>query len=131
MKIKIKTNFDFGKLSNNMPNIISDYLSGYAKGTEIGSKQNIDNGLEDIKESTKEWRRSKGYPEFPPLKASGKMYNSIKSNKNKLNMMDYGVWHDRGEVPTTKARPFIGSTPENEKIIDDKFAKSIDNFLSK
>ena len=131
MKLKIKTNFDFGKLSNKMPTIINDYLSGYARGTETGSKQNIDNGLADIKDSTKKWRRSKGYPEHPPLKASGKMYNSIKADKNKLKILDYGKWHDEGKVPTTKARPFIGSTKENEKIIDDKFNKDIDQFLSK
>ena len=59
MKLKIKTNFDFGKLSNKMPTIINDYLSGYARGTETGSKQNIDNGLAAIKDSTKKWRRSK------------------------------------------------------------------------
>ena len=131
MKLKIKTNFDFGKLSSKMPSIINDYLSGYAQGTEVGSRQNIDSGLADIKDATKKWRRSKGYPEYPPLKASGKMYNSIKANKNRLKILDYGQWHHEGEVPTTKARPFISSTLENEKIIDKKLNDAIEKSLSK
>ena len=107
MKLKIKTNFDFGKLSSKMPSITNNYLSEYSNQASIESKQNIDNGLRDIKDATKKWRRSKGYPEYPPLKASGKLYNSIKSNKNKLSVIRYGYWHHSGEVPTTKAREFF------------------------
>jgi hypothetical protein len=130
MKLRIEVNYSFGKLGRAMPKIIKEYLNEYALGTEKGSKANIDRGLEDIEDSTKAWRKSQGYPDFPPLKASGKMYNSIKANQNKLDILQYGKWHNDGAVPTTKARPFISTDDRTRNKINADFRKKTKEALS-
>jgi len=130
MKLKVSVNFDFGQLSSTLNNLINDYTSGYAKDSEIGSKAVIDSGkLAPIKASTKEWRKSKGYPTSPPLKASGKLYNSIKSDGNTLKVIQYGKWHHDGEVPTTVAREFITTTTKNKEKLDKKFMDDVKKAL--
>ena len=130
MKLRIEVNYSFGKLGRAMPKIIKEYLNEYAQGTETGSKQNIDKGLSPIKSSTKKWRKSKGYPESPPLKASGKLYNSIKANKNTMDIVQYGVWHNNGEVPTTQARPFISTDDRTRNKINADFRKKTKQAVS-
>mgnify|MGYP003135323581 FL=1 len=130
MKLRIEVNYSFGKLGRAMPKIIKEYLNEYAQGTETGSKQNIDKGLSPILESTKAWRRSQKHPEEPPLKASGKMYNSIKANKNTMDILKYGVWHNDGEVPTTQARPFISTDDRTRNKINADFRKKTKQALS-
>lgn len=130
MEIKVSVNFDFGKLSDKLDNIIDDYTSGYAKDAEQGSKAVIDSGnLPKLKESTKKWRKSKGYPTSPPLKATGKLYNSIKSEGSSLKVIQYGKWHNDGKVPTTVAREFITTTSKNKQKLDKKFIKDIKKTL--
>lgn len=130
MKLRIEVNYSFGKLGRAMPKIIKEYLNEYAQGTEAGSKQNIDKGLPAIKSSTKKWRRIKGYPEDPPLKASGKLYNSIKANKNTMDIVQYGVWHNNGEVPTTQARPFISTDDRTRNKINADFRRKTKQAVS-
>ena len=130
MKLRIEVNYSFGKMGKAMPKIIKEYLNEYAQGTETGSKQNIDKGLPEIKRSTKAWRRSKGYPEAPPLKASGKMYNSIKANQNTMAILQYGKWHNDGAVPTTQARPFIETDDKTRNKINADFRKKTKEALS-
>ena len=130
MKLRIEVNYSFGKMGKAMPKIIKEYLNEYAQGTEMGSKQNIDKGLPEIKRSTKSWRRSKGYPETPPLKASGKMYNSIKANQNTMEILQYGKWHNDGAVPTTQARPFISTDDKTRNKINADFRKKTKEALS-
>ena len=78
MKLEVSVNFDFNQLSSKMDDLIKDYTSGFAKDSEQGSKAVIDSGkLTPLKQSTKRWRKSRGYPTDPPLKASGKLYKSI------------------------------------------------------
>jgi len=130
MEVKVSVNFDFGKLSDKLDNIIDDYTSGYAKDAEQGSKAVIDSGnLPKLKESTKKWRKSKGYPTSPPLKATGKLYNSIKSEGSSLKVIQYGKWHNDGKVPTTVAREFITTTSKNKQKLDKKFIKDIKKTL--
>tara|TARA_R100001082_G_scaffold101951_1_gene71733 strand:- start:801 stop:1223 length:423 start_codon:yes stop_codon:yes gene_type:complete len=130
MKIDISVNFDFGKLSGKLDNIIEEYTSEFAKDSEKGSKAVIDSGkLPKLENSTKKWRKSKGYPTSPPLKATGKLYNSIKAEKNALKVIQYGKWHNDGEVPTTVARKFITTTPENKQRIDKKFMENVNKAL--
>ena len=131
MKLRIEVNYSFGKLGRAMPKIIKEYLNEYALGTEKGSKANIDRGLADITNATKAWRKSQGYPESPPLKASGKMYNSIKANQNKLDILQYGKWHNDGAVPTTQARPFISTDDRTRNKINADFKKKTKEALSK
>ena len=133
MKIKIKTNFDFGKLSNNMSNMISDYLSGYAQGAVDGTKKNINNSKNIFGKQITSYTAKKENRQA--LIDSGEMLKSISSKKNKMEIVEYGYNHNEGLWghlrKETKTDNFIGSTLENEKIIDNKFAESVDKFLSK
>jgi len=135
MDIKITTNFSFSNLSKKIPKIINDYIDGFVKDTEKGSKAVIDsNTLPSLAESTIKWRRRQGFPTSPPLKASGKLYNSIKGNKNTLEVIQYGKWHNDGQVPTVKkvnTREFIQTTSENKQKIDQKFIDDINKSLKK
>ena len=134
MKIDISINFDFGRLSRKFDNIIDDYTSQYAQDSEKISKAVIDSGkLAKLKPSTVKWRKQEGHPTRPPLKASGKLYNSIKAEGNTLSLKKYGKYHNDGEVPTTVARPFIAgvgiSNIKARQKIDKKFMENVNKAL--
>ena len=134
MKLEISVNFDFGELAGKTKNIIDDYLEEFAKNSEQISKEVIDSGkLAKLKPATERWRRSKGYPISPPLKASGTLYNSIKAKGNTLSMRKYGKHHNDGTVPTTVARPFIAgigvSNIKSRQKLDKKFMQDIQKAL--
>lgn len=155
MEIKTKVNFDFGKLGRQIPKIIKEYVSDYAKGTEEGSKSNIDKGLTpSLRKSTIEIRKIKEISGQKPLKASGSLYNSIKSNRggNKLSFFKYGQYHREGFTPkkiplTTKnkkvkfvnnnkgikvpARDFIGILDQTRNNIAKVFRKKVTTALKK
>lgn len=100
MKLEVKVNFDFGKLSRNMPKIIREYVTEYAKGTEEGSKSNIDKGIAPaLKDSTKDIRKLRKVSGAKPLKATGALYNSIKSSSSKIQFLKYGQYHREGFTP--------------------------------
>ena len=100
MKLKIKTNFSFAKLGRQMPKIVREYITEYAKGTEKGSKSNIDKGLTpSLKTSTREIRKLRNVSGNKPLKATGNLYNSIKSNSSQLKFAEYGQYHREGFTP--------------------------------
>ena len=130
MKLEVSVNFDFNQLSSKINDLIKDYTSGFAKDSEQGSKAVIDSGkLTPLKQSTKRWRKSRGYPTDPPLKASGKLYKSIKAKDNTLQVIQYGKWHNDGKVPTTGAREFITTTAQNKQKLDKKFMQDIQKAL--
>ena len=141
MKLKIKTNFSFNKLSNQLNNLIDGYTASYAKDSAEGSKQAINAGLTpDLEDSTVLIRKKRTQPTRPPLKASGKLYKSIKQKKNALEMLYYGDLHDKGfktksnsMIPnkTVPARPFIQTTLKNKQKIDKKFMQDINKALKK
>ena len=58
------------------------------------------------------------------------MYNSIKANQNKLDILQYGKWHNDGAVPTTKARPFISTDDRTRNKINADFRKKTKEALS-
>ena len=134
MEIEVSVNFDFGRLGDKTKDIIDDYVEEFAKNSEKISKEVIDSGkLAPLKTSTKNWRRSEGYPTAPPLKASGKLYNSIKAEGNVVSMEKYGKHHNDGTVPTTVARPFIAgvgiSDIKNREKLDKKFMQDVNKAL--
>ena len=134
MKIDISINFDFGQLANKTPDIINDYVEEFAKDSEKISKEVIDSGkLAKLKPATVKWRKQEGHPTSPPLKASGKSYNSIKAEGNTLSLKKYGKYHNDGKVPTTVARPFIAgvgvSDIKTRQKIDKKFVENVKKAL--
>ena len=141
MKLKIKTNFDFSKLSRQLDKITGQYLAGFAVEAVKGSKDNIDRGLKPpLEDSTKDIRKWRTQPPSPPLKASGQLYNSIKPVNNTLEM-DYYGWdhhtgfktHPKSLFPnwTIPARPFIATTAKNRDKIDKEFMININKALKK
>tara|TARA_R110002020_G_scaffold320815_2_gene536726 strand:- start:2290 stop:2715 length:426 start_codon:yes stop_codon:yes gene_type:complete len=141
MKLKIKTNFDFGKLSSQLDKITTKYLAGFVVEAAKGSKDNIDKGLRKLKKSTVRIRRWRQQPPSPPLKASGALYKSIKGNNQSLEMLDYGKLHHDGFTTSQKSlikkqikiepRPFIATTAKNRDKIDKEFMININKALKK
>ncbi len=153
MELKIKLNFDFGKLARQMPKVIREYKTEYAQGTAEGSKKNIDNGLSpSLEKSTKEIRKLKNVSGTKPLKASGDLYNSIKSNSSQLKFLKYGQYHREGftpkKIPTkiknnkfflvnnkqgisVPARDFIGITDKTRNKINKDFRMKVKKSLKK
>ena len=133
MKIKVLTTFSFNKLAKQMPNIINEYLNGYAKDTVKGTRSNIDRGIGADGKRLKLGKTSYRAGE-QALFNTGEMYNSLKSGKNTLTIKKYGYGHNQGDFPTvsgTNVRNFIGTTKENKQRIDKKFFQDVNKALKK
>ena len=75
-------------------------------------------------------------PPSPPLRTPYKdkstpylAGSNKKAEKNALKVIQYGKWHNDGKVPTTVAREFITTTPENKQRIDKKFMENVNKAL--
>lgn len=123
MKLKISTNFDFGKLTRNIDKLIKNHTSEYAKESAKASKAKIDKGLAPLKESTKDIRALNGVSGNKPLKATGKLYNSIKERDGSLEMLHYGFYHNEGFQPKYKPLVINGKIATFNK--KPKFVKNI------
>ncbi len=156
MKLEIKTNFNFGRLAEKFKNIQNDYLSDFSAGSAESTKGSIDDGLQPLTDVTKQIRKIKGISGNTPLKATGKLYNSIKNKKNALVMEKYGIYHQEGFTPkkkplvinkkvvtgqggkpffvnntsvTVPARPFISIDAKNKSKLDRKFVNDLNKAL--
>ena len=98
MKITITSSFDIEKLLKNFDKKINPTVSELsAKDTAKQWKANIDNRLEpELEQSTLNIREENNISGDLPLKATGKLYNSIKANKNNVNYEAYGLKHQNG-----------------------------------
>ena len=140
MDLKISVNFDFGKLANNIGDIMDEYTRGYAKESERASKDNIDKGLSPpLHTVTRLIRFKRKQPLRPPLKASGKLYKSIRQEKSSLKKLNYGLEHHKGFTTDPKSkipnkdvepRPFIDTIAKNKKELDKKFMESTNKALA-
>ena len=102
MNLQIKMNFSFNKLLKNIPKIINSSMSNISKESAEESKKAIDSGLAPpLKKSTiamRKWKNKKGIASgvgTKPLKFTGALYNSIKPTKDGLEMLKYGIYHNR------------------------------------
>ena len=133
MKLKIKTNFDFGKLVKTMPKIIDGYVANYAKGAEQGTKNNINKSVKnDGRAITSYTAKREGRK---PLIETGKLYSSIKAEKKGLSIIEYGYKHHAGKWAhlrkETETDNFIGTTKSNEENINKKFISNLNKALKK
>ena len=135
MKIDISINFDFGKLSGKLDNIIDDYTSGYAKDTVQGTRDNIDRRVgadgNPLELGTKSYRAGQ-----QALYNSGDMYKGLKSSKNTLTIKKYGWGHHKGDfsivkppVSGTNVKEFIGTTKDSKQKLDKKFMENVNKAL--
>ncbi len=92
---KIKVNFNFNELEKNVSKLVEQYVSDTSHEVVDFSKEYIRSGrvTPDILESTKKRRKRAGLPESPPLFATGKLHDSIKSVKGNIQFLEYGKYH--------------------------------------
>ena len=111
MKLEIKTNFDFGKMADQLPKVIDKFLNdSYAGVVAQDSKKFIESGSvkPKLKESTLRKRSRDGYG-TKPLYRTGELANSISKSKDGLKMKGYGTLHHKGFVwgKSIDPRPFL------------------------
>jgi len=114
LKLKIKSNFNFGKLATKMPDVLDNFLNdSYADLLVDESKKFIKSGqvTPPLKRSTIKQRKKEGYGNKALFK-TGALTNSLKKSKKGLQLKAYGVSHYNGftigsrgiKVPS---RPFL------------------------
>ena len=105
MKLEIKSNFSFSKLASSLPKILNKHTRRMARSSAQGAKENIDKGLSPpLKKSTLEIRKFRGTGGSKPLFETGRLKRSIKSTKDGIQMVEYGIYHHKGFTP--KKIPF-------------------------
>ena len=126
MKLNVTTNFDFMKLRDKVEKVLSDGTRRITRSAAKGAKQRIEKGLTPpLRQSTLDMRKKRGTGGSKPLFETGELYRSIKSTKDGVEMLGYGLNHHRGYKNSKKslfpnaqvpARPFI--EPSKEDILD-------------
>ena len=109
MKLKIKTNFSFPKLSTGYKKIQKEFITKSVSNEAEQMKNRITKGItidgkpmERIKKSTLHVRElNKHSISTPPLNASGKLRKSIKAQKKGVNFIKYGIYHNEGYTVRT------------------------------
>ena len=133
MKLEITTNFSFSKLANKIPDLLRKYSSDYAKGAEVGTKENIDNSKNVDGKALVSFTAT--IQKRKPLIKTGKMRKSLKSNNDTLSILEYGYKHNEGLWgnlrPTTNVKDFIGITKSLEEVINKKFIDNLNKALKK
>lgn len=102
MKLKIKTNFSFSKVGRRINAMMNSSVREMRQGGAKDFKANIDAGLSPPlkQKTTMQVRKIRGISGDKPLYATGALYNSIKEVKDGVQMMEYGLLHDKGFKPT-------------------------------
>lgn len=99
MKLEMTVNFDFGKLADNLDNLLGNYAHRVSVSSADRAKEAIDSGkFEPLAESTREIRvkGTKHRPKtnsFKPLVHTGAFRDSIKGTKDGVEMLSYGAKH--------------------------------------
>ena len=127
MKLEIKTNFDFGKMANELPKIIEKTIQRYSRSAAQGSKEAIDRGVSPaLLQSTIDRRKRRGTGGSKPLYETGNLYRSIKGTSEGLEMKGYGFLHHIGDLhPKTPQRQFIEVSKKQVMPVFDKFKKDL------
>ena len=139
MKLQIRTTFDFGKLAKKMPDILKGTSSTIAKQWETETEKNIDKRMgrdgSNLKENTPFTKLTKGHDK-PVMIDKGWLYQSIKANKDRLTMNEYGWWNHTGTESGHKKRPkrpFIGFAQDHPNYVQhsQNLMRSISKQISK
>ena len=101
MKLTIKTNFSFSKVNRRINAMMNSSVREMRQGGAEDFKANIDSGISPpLKEkTTMQVRKIRGISGDKPLYATGALYDSIKEVKDGVQMMEYGLFHDKGFKP--------------------------------
>ena len=144
MELKITSNFSFGKLERKIEGIQKHNLNKQkTKIVDIAKKNITEKKLRPLKQSTldsrkagKYWGKKRGNQyktnDDTPLKHMGHLLDSIKSTKDGIEMLEYGMTHQKewttNRGVTIKARPFLpftktGNLTPEMKEFQDKFER--------
>ena len=135
--IKIKTNIDFGKLANDIPEILDDIVD---KGKHVYAEMSVKNITDGVKpplakasiEARKRgiyWGGKKVAPtsKTKPLDYTGSLIRSIKIHKQGIMMNEYGLHQHRG-FQSVPARPFL-ALKEDAKTFSGKYGDAYGKFI--
>ena len=115
MKLKITSNFSFGKLLNKLPGILEKHTQRTARSSAEGARENISKGLSPpLKPSTLAIRKQRGTGGSKPLFETGALFKSIKGTSEGIEMLEYGKYHHDGFTP--KKIPFVRGDKGKEYI---------------
>ena len=153
-KVTLDSNFEFSKVSKNFKKVMQDssfaIISDFAEAT---AKNISDGKLRGLSQNTKELRK-RGLSTFPrhnkskkpdtkgkPLLYTGALRDSIKAKKDGIEMLHYGVEHNKGfDTPEGKFVPprnFIVGTKDLKRnkdafnVVSKEFAKNIERAMKK
>ena len=139
MKLQVKTTFDFGKLAKNIDTILKGTSFIIARQFAKQTEQNIDAGIDNrgipLDENTTFTKNRKGHDK-PVMIDKGWLYQSIKANKDRLTMNEYGWWNHTGTESGHKKRPkrpFIGFAQDHPNYVQhsQNLMRSISKQISK
>ena len=123
--IEVKKNFDFFKLHDKFAKVMSDGGRIITRSAARGSRERIDKGLSPpLRQSTIQLRRERGTGGTKPLYETGALYRTIKSTDEGLEMLEYGLHHEKGytvkNVPIKKnkeGRIFFHGSKKIQKYV--------------
>lgn len=100
--IIISRDFDFNKLSKELPKVLETGMRRIGRSAAKGAKEKIDKGLSPrLAHSTLQLRKERGTGGTKPLFETGNLYRSIKATDDGgVEMLHYGFLHEKGyKVP--------------------------------
>jgi len=141
MEVKLKIDYNSGKLAYNWSKIVKKTISRYARSSAKGAKKNIDKGLKPaLKKSTINIRKNRGITGTKPLYETGNLYKSITAEKDTLTMNHYGMKHHKGFKTGAKSmikgkkvppRPFIEPDKQEILTVFDAFKRDLSRNFRK
>ena len=133
MKLEIKTNFSFPKLSSKISKIIQKHTQRTARSSAEGAREMISKGVSPpLKQSTIDRRKARGTGGSKPLFETGSLFRSIKGTSEGLRINEYGLHHHNGHsAGHFPPRPFI--TPSKKTVLKSEkaFKRDIDKAIRK
>ena len=134
--IKTKVTFSFSKLNHALDKILPEAIQSSRQDIAQKWKDNIDRqDFKDLKPSTETRRKFKGYNTFYPnltpkdtttkLKATGKLYNSIKATDRGVSFNHYGDWHVKGVIREKRNWMTLKGTGKAGRLFSEKNLKKL------
>tara|TARA_R100000808_G_C2079599_1_gene103974 strand:+ start:81 stop:569 length:489 start_codon:yes stop_codon:yes gene_type:complete len=145
LKLKTTNTFSFSKLNHALDDIIDKALDITKKTVSERLKKNIDDqNFKPLTPRTKKLRKYPAYNEFYPtlpvkdtttiLKATGKLYDSIKPTEKGVSFNHYGYWHvtGAGNRPLRNwIQGVVGADKGKIKILRGRALKEVQKLIKK
>ena len=143
MRVVIETNFSFPNLLKKYRKLQKKASTNLYKAAAKQAKQKIKSGsLRPLEKSTIELRKRDGIKGIKPLRATGRLFRSIKGNSKGFHVIEYGKIHNDGFTTSTSSnfienfrgkkvdpRPFIEPDEDIQKKYEEEVMDAIDKAL--